>query len=324
MQADDLSLLRVLIGPRGACKTLAMTGLGIESLGRAQVVLLLRKARNNPNLYPRRKVNIWSNYEFHAPYFIPGFRKPFYLKPKPLDIEKLITWDKEYHDGHIYWDEIDQNADRQDWMNTVSKLLNAGVKLFRHRNLSMTCSLQELDELNIRLYKQADIIIKCRDLFRTPWGRSHGLEPGEVANTVWIDKSGMLTGYSFQEKSIVYPMKFMGKRFHTNYDTHGHRDMDVVGSKTKYRLKLPVKEIVSAEVLAQESQDREALKQAVAFFAYGSPGDKPFSTELFQKASELGFNASRNVAGRMLKELGAVSESYGNYMRYNLDGVKIY
>ena len=250
MNAEDLSLVVIVVGVRGSGKTLFMTHLGLEMLRNAWIVEQAREHYGYKK-YPRRKMTAWSNYPYKALW------KPqnVMLEPQKLDIDKLITWRPEFHDGIIFFDEIDQVADRQDWQGTLSKLLNAGVQIIRHRNLSMIVSVQSLSWLNARLQWQADVIVKCRDLAFTPWGRSKHLLPGEVMQTNWIDKSGVLTGTSYEESFKTYPMQFFGKRYWNAYSTQ--HEFDIMDYKTKYKLKANVREISAVDDSEIEEQLQE-------------------------------------------------------------------
>lgn len=334
MLGEDLSLVAMTIGNRGSNKTLLLTHFDIEFMARAWVVRKIREMRGVENgkvenglfipspVLPKKKVNVWSYHAVKALYKFPFYPKAVLLSTIPLNVERLMTLEPEYCEGYIVWDEIDQAADRQDWMATLPKMLVKAVKVFRHRNLSLWGSLQFMDELNIRLYKQADIVIQCRDLAYTPWGKEKHLAGGQVANTVWIDKSGVMTGYSFEESHQIYPMQFMGERYWHNYQTL--HDVDIMEFTKKYRFHREVKEIVPVEVAEQEERDRQAIYKAIEFFRYDRPGKKVQTTDFIPKAQELGCTWKPHAIGVYMRNiLGVTSTKYQGVSRYDLSQIEL-
>jgi len=322
LNAEDLSLIVIIVGTRGSGKTLLMTHFELEILSRAWGVKKLREISGKPNLYPRKKVNIWSNYPVKGLWTPPGQKKAVILESQPLDLERLIMWDDEFCDGVIFFDEIDQVADKQDWQSLVGKLLTAGVQMFRHRNLSLYASIQSLNWLNSRLQWQADVIIKCRDLSFTPWGKEKHVQPGEVANTTWIDKSGIMTGASFEENGMFYPLQFYGKRYWGSYSTH--HEFNIIEYKRKYKLNLEAVEITDAGKVEKEGKDIEALHAAIEYFSY-KDADNPRAKqdEFWDVAENLGFKGHRNRAGIYLKSAGVRLTGAGEYKYYHFENARI-
>ena len=317
--ANDLSLFIIMVGVRGSGKTLLMTHFECELLRQIYAILRLREVMGSRYL-PNRKVNAWSNYPVKRLDILPITGKRIYLEPKPLDIEKLIVWHEEYENGIIFFDEIDQVADRQDWMSTVSKMLNAGVQVMRHRNLSFFTSVQSINWLNARLQWQADIIIKCRDLAFTPWGRSSHLRPGEVSELTWIDKSGIMTGRSYEEYPITYSQLFFGKRYWNNYKTQ--HEYSVTEARTKYKIKPQVKEIDLSGEEEEIAEWQAIINFTIDFFRYGNPGEEIRSDVFWAKAEECSFPQEQRIrGGRLLKKMGVVTRQSGGYGYYTFDGV---
>ncbi len=317
--AEDLSIEAVIVGPRGSGKTLLLTHFGIEFMERAWILGQLRKVRHNNNLFPRKKANIWANYSIKGLFRPPGYSKAILLSSLPLDIERLITWQPEFRDGYIIYDEIDQDADRQDWMAQLPKLLVKGIKLMRHRNLSLYASLQFIDELNIRLYKQADIVIQTRDLAFTPFGRDMNLATGEIASTSWIDRSGIMTGEAFDDSHQVYQLRFFGKRYWGNYATR--HEFDVM--RPKYKVKSEVREITTVAQAEEEEKGRQAIYTAIAYFVYDKPGVKIKSTDFMDKYRALGGTWANVMVGKFLKGFGINSTLYQGVARYDFSEIEL-
>ena len=322
MNSNDLSLFVVLTGVRGGNKTLLMTHLALEASREALFVKLLREYRGNPKLHPRRKVNVWANYPVRA--ICPPYGT---LQPQPLDVERLILWKPEYRDGWIFWDEIDQQADRQDWQSTLSKFLTAGVQLMRHRNLSFCVSLQSLGWLNARLQWQADVIVRCRDLAFSQWGRERNLPLGNVAETIWIDKSGMLTGRSYEETHEEHEMLFFGERYHRAYESQ--HEFDIAALKTRFKIKSQIKEInvdtgESQIIEERERVDREAIQNAALLHYYNAEkaGARVSSNEFWKTAEQYGFKGDRALGGKYLVSLGVDNVRSGGRTHYVLDNIE--
>lgn len=320
VNAEDLSLVVIIVGTRGSGKTLLMSHFEIEALSRAWAVMRAREIANNPELYPRKKTNVFSNYPVKGLWRPPDYAKPITLESEPLEMDKLVRWHPDFANGYIFFDEIDQVADRQDWMSTVAKLLTAGVQVLRHRNLTLVASIQSLNWLNARLQWQADVIIKCRDLSFTPWGRERGIAPGEIASTSWIDKSGILTGYSFEENGAVYPLRFFGKRYWGAYSTV--HEFDILEYKRKYKLNLDTKVITERDNRADINEQR--LRETLEYFLYNNPGERVLTRDFWDMARSLGYTGdAKPIGGQYIKALGVKQSGAGNYSRYDLSGVTL-
>ena len=319
MNAFDLCLEIVIVGSRGSGKTLEMTHFVCEALSRAWIILKLRELKGS-DFAPKAKVNVWSNYPVRA-WWQPHFLKDaVLLQSNPLDIDRLVIWDEQFHDGIIFFDEIDQVADRQDWYSTVAKFLTAGVQVMRHRNISLVLSIQSLEWLNARLQWQADIIIKCRDMCFTPWGRTNHVEPGNVIQNTFIDKSGVMTGYSYGESNKVYPMQFFGKRYFNAYQTT--HEFDIVDSKSKRRVILPEKVLDMTPYNENENKNCEAIKSAIEYFVYNNTG-RVSSDDLWAQAISFGFEGELKHYKSFIMSLGARADRKNGQSVYLLGQVNV-
>lgn len=316
---DDLSLFIVVVGVRGSGKTLLLTELQEYSLRQAALIRLIRECKKKPKLFPKRKTRVFSNYPLK-----------YFLKPDKLDVDRLVAWKKEYHDCWIYFDEIGEQFDNQDWQNQGAKMINKGVVVMRHRNISFASSLQSFDTLNNRLKWQTDVIIKCRDLCFTPWGRANNLKPGEVISTLWLDKSGVMTGYSYEESHRYYQMKFMGKRVWKDYDTTFEHDLMEMSSK--YQIERNVKKmdlhgnvinVNSDQMAKQNARIQDIVDNTIEFFQHSQPGERIPTNDFWRKAKEMGLpdddNQTRSVWGRYMSDRGVETRSYSGRPRYDFD-----
>jgi hypothetical protein len=322
MNSGDLSLFNVIVGVRGSGKTLLETYLQECALKRAAAIRLLRQIKHNPKYFPKRKTEVFSNYPLN-----------YFLKPKPLEMEKLIVQAPEFANCEVFVDEIGGEADRQDWNNPKSKFLNFCIQVMRHRNITFTSTIQSFDWLNARMQWQTDVIVKCRDLAFTPWGRSCNLNQGEVISTVWIDKSGVLTGYSYDETHRVYSLKFFGKRVWGHYDTQ--HEVDIMGMNTKYEVEREVKRIGRDGLVINEQRiatdtalAQNIIHDTIDYFKHNQPGDRVSSAVFWEQCKERGmvpkdidekkWMAIRQEWGKYLKNgLHVITKSYSGRQMYD-------
>lgn len=318
---DDLSLFVVIVGVRGSGKTLLLTGLQRHALKQAATIRLLRQIKKNPTLFKKRKTAVFSNYPLK-----------YYLKPEKLYVSRLIAWKPEYKDCWIYFDEIQTTMDRQDWSNSGAKMINQGLTVMRHRNISIACTIQSIEWLNARAQFQTDIIIKCRDLVFTPWGRANNVRPGEVISTTWLDKSGVMTGQTYVESHRVYQMRFFGKSVFNNYETQ--HEFDVMDLNTKYQVDRPVKRINRDGDIVDIDHDayanariQDILESTISFYQHSQPGERIPSREFWNKAREMGLqdNGAQTAQhwGPYLSKLGVQRKSYSGVQRYDFEGVQV-
>lgn len=317
MREYELSNVHIINGPRGSGKTLLLTHYAILYLIQCAFVIIARIITGDDTLFPRMKTHVWSNYPVRCKVRINDGKKIFYLKTKELDIKKLAVWDKEYRDGYILYDEIDQDLDRQDWMAQYARYIVKGVKLMRHRNLSLAATLQFIDELNGRLYKQADIITDCRDIAFTPWGRRNRLHPGEVSALVYRDKSGIMTGYGYNENGRIYKRKFYGKRYWGNYSTI----FDHPTVKEKIKIQIDEVLVGNEAKQAEIEENNDALYQAIDILKYHKPGQMIKGEELRSTAEACGCNYDARKLGAVLTELGVERKLYQGKTRYSLESI---
>jgi hypothetical protein len=307
INSDRLSLMVMATGPRGSSKTLVMTGFQCERL--IKVWIKNTFAGGTDQVYSNYPVGFWFRpREYGVDY------DPVYLKPAPLNIEALVTFDEALINCWVFIDEIDQWADREEWYAVSQKLINASTQMIRKRKMSIMGTIQDFDWLNKRMQFQTDIVIKCREAAFSSAGQSHGWDLGEHSYVTFLDKSGVMTGYTYEESQKSISRTFHGRRFWNVYDTS--YEFDPLESKTKYKLKVPVKEIqvggaadgVDSITIASEKK----VKQEVAIHhVINDLKEKGVSTvrgpEFWEKVQEyLGPNDPVNKV------------SGGNYMRDKL------
>lgn len=232
ISTDRISLFTIASGPRGSCKTLLMTAKVCERLLKSYFLKQTRGIENK----------IWSNYPVGFNFKSPLENgKRVHLQPLPLNMEAFYTFDDELAHGWVFIDEIDQWYDRQDWQAVTQKLMNKVMTQIRKKRLNVMASIQDINWLNARGQFQSDIIINCREAAFSPWGRRMGLDLGEASFLSFRDKSGVMTGYTYEETGKTYNHTFWGKRFWNYYDTD--YQFNPLEAAIKYKLKVPTKVI---------------------------------------------------------------------------------
>lgn len=322
MKPLDLSLCYALTGVRGGGKTLFMTHLVAEALQKAWELIRMIELGGDTyaNRYKRGKTKIWANYDvafkwqpYEGARYVP-------VQSEKLDIEKLLVWDQMFHDGYIFIDEIDQLADRQDWYSAISKMLAAGVQVIRHRNLSLIFSIQSLNWLNARLQWQSDLIVNCRDVAFTPWGRENNVNTGEVIRTTWIDKSGLRTGYAFDETGQQFVLMFYGKRYWNCYQTH--HEVDIIQMKTKYKLKMPEVTVDMTGNAEDQQKDIDIIHDTIVYYAARvAKPDSIKSTDFWDRCEAAGMVRKRAEGGVYLRDLGITYRQSKGQTYYDLTAV---
>jgi hypothetical protein len=307
ISSERLSLFILIDGPRGSQKTLRMTANLSERLVRA----LYWK-----QLHGKVK-HVWANYPVGFWWRSEIDKKPYYLKPEPLNMEALYTFDDDFIDGWAFIDEIDQWYDRQDWQAVTQKLMNAAFTQIRKSKLTVEATIQDADWINSRGQFQLDILSTSREAAFTPWGRKMGLDLGEASNTAWKDMSGVMTGYKYKETGLSYKATFWLRRFWNCYDTYYR--FDPTETKVRYSLKVPRKTIElgeggykvlkdnvdSLESLSSEKKDKNLIILADIVQSFIDEGVGKINTgELWGKAYPMGFEGDTLQGGRLLSRLG--------------------
>lgn len=225
LRENTTSKVHLNVGARGAGKTLLMVRM-------ICLALIICEWINNlyghmiGSKYFMRPLRVWSNVNVTFSYCAsqdgatwPGAQIPKVLSTLPLDMHKLFKFDDEMQWGFIFIDELDQNADRQDWQNGGQKLFMKILVQIRKLHLSLTATIQSLGWVNPRLMFQVDTSTLCRDAARTAWGMANDLEPGVVTFTYTQDRSGALTGYTYEESGQVFESQLFGQPLHDLYNT---------------------------------------------------------------------------------------------------------
>ena len=314
------SLFNVITGPRGSLKTLLLTMLASRNLLKC---FYLR--------YYGITKHVWTNYPVGFYHHSVIDNKVYYLKPEPLNMESLYTFDAGLAAGWVYIDEIDQWYDRQDWAAVTQKLTNAVITQIRKRELSLAATTQNFQWLNARAQFQTDTLINCREAAFTPWGRKFGLQMGHVSFLTLKDLSGVNTGYQYAENFRTYNTKLLhGERYWDKYDTNFQ--FDPMETKARYTIKRDAKTLVlgpggyrvqsdgQLENMnsKQSNPDVPLFSQIMEEFKEQGLGYVPTS-EIWSRAHELGWEGDLGAGGTILQKLGFARNKRNYLIKENIE-----
>lgn len=152
----------------------------------------------------------------------------------PLEIEEWVTFPPELRDCLISVDEIQNFFGSDRYMTWVNKLWANIVAARRHRNLGVHYTVQDWEDLDPRVRKKTHVLVVCRDMWWTRWGKEEGVERGELIRLNFIDVKGFFTGTPWTPG----PSKMLRlKEVWPYFESYG--DVDIWSGMTKVEFKKP-------------------------------------------------------------------------------------
>ena len=115
-------------------------------------------------------------------------------KPKPLDLEFLLSFDTSLNESVIGIGEVDTWVERKRAMSTSSILVEKFLHQLRKRGLRVFLDTQSPSLPSVVL-NQVDMMAWSHDSFYTDWGREHQIFKGTSFFYEVEDNSGIFTGY---------------------------------------------------------------------------------------------------------------------------------
>ena len=200
---DVDSYVLAFVGPRGAGKTATM------SLFAAKAMLIWGK-------------RVISNYaiKFRG-VDIHGKSKVY--QSEPLDIFELLTFDGKFNGCIFLLDEAASLISHMASTTWRNRLLSLFFQQIRKGRNSLMYSVQNSAWVDKSLRWQVDCIFWCRDASRR-YSDGH-LKRGQVFLMDVQDISGQWTGYSYDEREIMYPFKVKGQKLWDVYDSYETQDV---------------------------------------------------------------------------------------------------
>ncbi len=272
LKLDSDSFVLGFTGPRGSGKTSLMT----------------YTAQQCAFLYGKR---IISNYPIDFTIRYCDLRREIEFEPhhsEKLDIGKLLTFDDSYKGSIIILDEAPQIINRLATMTWKNRLLDLFLQQIRKNGISFLYASQneggirgnkvtDLDHgwVDGALRFQTDILAFCRDASRI----DSGFERGALIDSVWVDKSGLWSGYSYFEKPRSLKFRTETKLIWNTFNTK--EQFDVMESLSKVKINAPTYEIGQqgddnyadckgrAQLVAQAGMDKGKMATTAFYEAVG-------------------------------------------------------
>lgn len=137
-----------------------------------------------------------------------------------LDILALYQFDARFDHSFLLIDEMQFSADARRSGSNANRLLNFVGNQLRKKSLSIAYSVQNFAWVDNRWRFQTDLLIKCRDLCHSPWGKENGVARGEQFFLQFFDLSGVVTGTPFSDSQRSFrKMRVFGKPLWPMFDT---------------------------------------------------------------------------------------------------------
>jgi len=220
-------------GPRGAGKSLAMT----YYAAKAVYLYGCRLVSNYPIVFYLNRIN--GDITYH--------------ESEPLDLYKLLCFDKDYQHCLILMDEAPDIISHMAAMTWKNRLLNIFTRQLRKNMNSLFLGAQQYTLIDKSMRWQTDVIVRCQDAYRK-YGPTQGLCRGACILLDLYDNSGQWTGYAKNiahdgmlgfiepDDSLELPGKSIWNVFDTNYQ------QDVFESLRRVDLKLQTYQVGDAGV----------------------------------------------------------------------------
>jgi len=266
--------------------------------------------------------------------------KKYEVEPLPDDV--FINYGNSLKPGlkkkgvMIVADELQEFFDRQNWQAVSSKMGTSMFMQIRKLQLTVVGAIQFFHYLNPRINDQVDILIRCEDLFFTPWGKAQGVIKGTVARLEYYDLSGAITGKTARspvhyhlitgdpyKREIVY-----SKAFWEYFDTH--RLTALEQRFRTYRIKKEQREVDQPTQVLERSGKRRQQAELAGFLAsifndYSDSGIEQVHAADVKKALHAdGFTVNDSVLGNAINALGIQRERDGEHkVVYNVKRIEV-
>ncbi len=279
----------VYIGPRGAGKTIGMTYYA------AKAVFLYKDARLVSN-YP---ISFILNR-------IDG--KSTYHEAEPLDLYKLLCFDKDYHHCIILMDEAPDIISHMASMTWKNRLLNIFVRQLRKNMNTLFLGAQQFTLIDKSMRWQTDIVCQCQDAFRI-YGGSQGLVRGACTLLDMYDNSGQWTGHAKNisrdgdlehlepDESLELPGKSIWGAFNTYYQ------QDIFESLKRVDMKL------GSYQIGEKEPESGYVKRGVAL-SLAMDGGVYSTVELYNQLGE-GTDAEKQKLGKLWRKCNVKTSQNG-------------
>ena len=261
---------------------------------------------------------------------IGGYIMGQYYEVEPLPDNFFVTYGRgiEPH-SVIIATELGEYFNNQDWQSLQSKM---GVSMFsqiRKLNLIIFGDTQFFHHLNPRLTEQVDCLIRCKDLYKTPWGKESHLRKGEEAILDYYDLTGDLSPDGKTARSEFQPNVISGKSYksevvYTKAYWEYFNSHKLVALENRFKKFYIEKEKVRVDPISGEAINETTAQQQVVGFLKKIFNDAAASDVEILKASDIysmlyadGFNISQGRMGIAIKNLGVKGKYYSHHPQGN-------
>jgi hypothetical protein len=130
---------------------------------------------------------------------------------EPLPNEYFVTYGRNIPRGSvIIADEIGEFFNRQEWFTVESRLGTSMFGQIRKLDHWIFGALQFFHHLNTGVAEQVDVLVRCKDLAKTPWGRERHLRRGTESLLEYFDLSGWVSPNGKSARNPMHPQLITG------------------------------------------------------------------------------------------------------------------
>lgn len=145
------------------------------------------------------------------------------VEAEPLDVARMLEFDNEYDNCIIGIQEAPTIINRMAAATWKNRLLNLWLQEIRHSHSSLLYESQNEFWVDGELQWQTDVVNYVTDASRRY--PTAGLQRGGVVMGRLKDKSGMWTGYPYDERPVFHQMRLNALPIFNTYDTYYKGDI---------------------------------------------------------------------------------------------------
>lgn len=193
----EQELVILLVGPRGCGKSMGGSYYAIDAMAHG--------------------LTCYSNLPISATFSDIG-----HVESKPLNTLALYSFGQDLEPGSvIFVDEFDKLCMARRSSSNANMLVNwLGTQLRKFR-VSFILTSQNLMWIDGMWRSQVDVLIRCKDLFHTQFGKAEHVDRGAVVLLDLCDWSGAMTGLEYQYTGQPYNrLQLNGRAMWGTFDTY--------------------------------------------------------------------------------------------------------
>jgi len=239
-----------------------------------------------------------------------------HLEAKPFANLELFGFGDTLQRNRLYFlDEFDKLCASRRSMSNANQLLNWLGTQIRKKGSSFILTAQDMYWIDGMWRSQFDVIIHCKDMFFTAWGKAQGVVKGALIHLRCCDLSGVVTGRSYWDTGEPYAEFLLNARGLWNkFDTYKTQGMDELLSRFEFKKKVYK---VGFEEQMPDRPDISGLPVHTPMTEYvtgvlhdlANAGHREISgRDLDGLLRQQGIEMEKGQRGRLLKRLGLQAE----------------